>query len=155
MPSALPTAHAPLHVLEVLDQTELGVLVFDGTGQAVWANRALEALTGQPHAAFVGNDRAAIYRTLLGPSLRLAPGAWRHLLAGTPGRRTLLEHIAADGQSRWLEHWTWPATEGLFGAGSIDHLADVTAQQHAFAAAREATSSMVNLALRSVLATGK
>ena len=117
----------------VLDASDMGILIFDANQRVVWLTETFLEYFGIPSRDLLGADLEQLART------------WQtERVVEHPERlsRELFSRSSSDGtrrefrvlprrrrQERWLEHWSRPIESGLFAGGRIDLFYDVTSRK--------------------------
>jgi PAS domain S-box-containing protein len=114
---------------DVLDTTPVGVCILDGDLRVVWVNHAYEGFFGVARRDVVGASGRQVLEDRVAP-LAAEGDKFKERILATYENNTYREgfelKVRADGQERWLEHWSRPIETGLYRGGRIEHYTDVT-----------------------------
>jgi PAS domain S-box-containing protein len=118
---------------DVLDSSDVGLLIFDDEHDVVWVNEAVEAYFGVERAAVVDRSRREV---LSETATTVAdPERFREhveaMFDGNVVEERFECHVlpGPDREERWLEHRSRPIDSGLYEGGRIVHYTDVTEQK--------------------------
>ncbi|MFC6989771.1 ATP-binding protein [Haloplanus sp. GCM10025708] len=110
---------------DVLDASDVGLVIVDADGDVVWINDRAVGLFDVDREDALGTDE----RTLLDDVSRQFAHPERfqaRVRDGDTERFQCQLRSGSDDDPRWLEHWSRPIETGLYEGGRIDHYADVT-----------------------------
>ncbi|HWI41391.1 MAG TPA: ATP-binding protein, partial [Verrucomicrobiae bacterium] len=91
----------------VIEQAMEGIILFDPQGVVVYANHAVEAITGRPISGLVGRS----FDTAGGGADELPRALWEACAAGDERTRRFI-HAGADGSPREIEAIIWTISAG-------------------------------------------
>jgi PAS domain S-box-containing protein len=116
---------------DVLDASNVGIVIMDRGGVAVWINQAMERFTGVRRAEVIGRPMLEalgehVASKLSEPSL--LEGWLARVRANERSVERFTLHLCPEGgcEERWLEHWSQPIRGGLFEGGLLLQYTDVT-----------------------------
>ncbi len=119
---------------DVIDKSNVGVLILDADFNVVWVNRATERFFGIKKDDVIGKSKRELLREQL-KQIFEDPERFESLVLATYEDNTYVEHFVCHvlpGQGReerWLEHWSQPIEIGPFAGGRIEHYHDITEQR--------------------------
>lgn len=122
-------------VEDVLDLSHVGTFILDATFSVVWINRGIEQYFGIDRDSVIGRDK----RKLITKQIKhrfAAPDRFAETVIATYDDNTYVEQFECQilptdtRDERWLEHWSYPISEGPYAGGRIEHYADITERKH-------------------------
>ncbi len=116
---------------DVLDNTEVGIIILDAQFNVVLINHAIERFFGLQREQAVGqNKRRLIQEQIAG--IFEDPVEFQARLFATYANNSYVEkfecRVMPDGprEGRWLQHWSKPIGAGLYAGGRIEYYYDIT-----------------------------
>ncbi|MFQ5515707.1 MAG: PAS domain S-box protein [Myxococcota bacterium] len=128
--------HGHLLAQHILEATTIGVFILDADFHVLWVNSSLERFFGLRRARIIGQDK----RLLIHERIRLIfedPDGFTRRVLATYEDNSYVEcfecHVLPKGrrQERWLEHNSYPITEGPHAGGRIELYYDITERKRA------------------------
>ncbi|MDQ2695465.1 MAG: PAS domain S-box protein, partial [Pseudomonadota bacterium] len=121
---------------DVLDASQVGILIMDARQQVVWASQALELYLGIPKEQLIGQDARMLIHTRVKTRFEDPDGFAARVLAtydNTACTEVLECHVLEDGErrERWLEYRSRPIRTGLYAGGRLEQYYDVSERRQA------------------------
>lgn len=121
---------------EVLDHSEVAVLILDAESKVVWANDTVYNFFTITPAELIGHDKRSVidhhFKTQVENPERFATKLKQSI---TENKRVekLECHVlpAGEREERWLKHWSRPIAHGMYSGGRIEHYYDITSMKRA------------------------
>lgn len=132
-----PTKHDTLDppaaesLIDLLDDTAVGVFVLDENFQVVWVNETAKRYFGLDDERVVERDKRALITDHIAPTITESE-AFRETVFATYDDNTYTEqfecHVTPDDgrKERWLEHRSKPIETGAYAGGRIERYYDTT-----------------------------
>ncbi|QLG47448.1 PAS domain-containing sensor histidine kinase [Natrinema halophilum] len=120
-------------ISNILDETNVGVLVLDDALDVRWIDETIEEYLGLDREAVVGrNKRRVIEETLTGMDIN--PDSFAETVLAAYDDDEYIDHlecrVTGDGdgelEDRWLEYQSKPITSGRYAGGRIELYYDIT-----------------------------
>lgn len=116
---------------DVLDNTEVGIIILDNRFHVVLINHAIERFFGLRREETIGNSKRQLIQDRIAGIFE-DPEDFKARLFATYNDNTYVEkfecRVMPEGsrQGRWLQHWSKPITTGLYAGGRIEYYYDIT-----------------------------
>lgn len=136
---------------DVLDTSDVGTVIVGPAGRIEWVNASIEVYFGLDRADIRGEAYRTVVDRDLDPAVAEPAEYGRRVIDAVDRNRDVVEFecrvTGADGEERWLKHWSKPIETGLYSGGRIEHYYDVTPlveNQWTLDALHEATRELIN-----------
>ena len=119
---------------DVIDKSNVGVIILDHNFNIVWVNRAIERFFGFKREEWIGRSKRELIASHMQKVIK-DPDLFAQKVLAAYENNTYIENFVCrvfpgDGrEERWLEHWSQPIEHGPFAGGRIEHYHDITAQK--------------------------
>ena len=119
---------------DVIDKSNVGVIILDSDLNIVWINRATEIFFGINKEEVIGKSKRELLRRHI-KHIFEDPERFESLVLATYENNTYTENFVCHvvpgygREERWLEHWSQPIESGPFAGGRIEHYHDITDQR--------------------------
>ena len=132
---------------DVLDSSQIGIIILDATFKMVWVNQSLECYFGLHRGEVLGKDIQWLIRERLKYIVEDPKGFVEKALAtienSTQAGRFECHVLAnSDREEWWLEHWSQPIQSGLYAGGVVEYYTDITERKRAEEALRESEEKL-------------
>ena len=114
----------------------VGIFVLDTEFSVVWLNEGIEEYFGVDRENIIGKDKRQLITDRL-KDIFAEPDRFAETVCATYDDNTYIEqfncHVVGDETraDRWLEHSSYPISDGPYAGGRIEHYVDITEQQAA------------------------
>ena len=121
---------------DVLDSSDVGLIILDACKTVVWVNRALVRYVGIDRTEMIGRDYQHLFNRRFRDVFEDCPAVARQVVGfdadGDLTGTELLEcHVlAGEGrEERWLEHRSRTIGAGVYTGGRLEHFSDISVRK--------------------------
>ncbi len=137
-------------IYDVMDSSNVGLLILDKNFKIVWVNKALEKIFSIKREDVIGKDKVQLIEEKIAIFFE-DPDEFKNRVISCYKNNTYIENfvchmLPAEGRyERWLEHWSCPIKSGLYKGGRVEHYTDITDKVKAFSALEESENKLRSL----------
>ena len=118
---------------DVLDSSDVGLIILDSDQAVVWANRAFERYVGIDREEMVGENHRQLFADRFRDVFEDCTAVLRRVAGSRADTNddsieTYECHVLPGGgrKERWLEHRSRPIDTGVYAGGRLEHYSDVS-----------------------------